>query len=138
MRTEKYLRNLHKNIYPKSSSTIYGFRKEFYPDAKIGDIVDVRMSRGSVKGKVVGKDRFNHLLIEVSLRKNLVRVCMYCSKVFGEKEPFDDRSSTHGICEECMPGVLLNMLDEMNKVRRQRGQRELTMDELEEERDHVR
>ena len=31
----------------------------------------------------------------------MIRVCMVCEKVFGEKEPFYDKSSTHGICDPC-------------------------------------
>jgi hypothetical protein len=33
----------------------------------------------------------------------MVRVCMICNEVFGEKEPLEDRSETHGICDECWP-----------------------------------
>ena len=31
----------------------------------------------------------------------MIRVCMVCKKVFGEKEPLDDKSPTHGICDPC-------------------------------------
>ncbi len=31
----------------------------------------------------------------------MIRVCMVCKKVFGEKEPLDDKSPTHGICGPC-------------------------------------
>jgi len=31
----------------------------------------------------------------------VIRVCMVCKKVFGEKEPLDDKSPTHGICGPC-------------------------------------
>jgi hypothetical protein len=31
----------------------------------------------------------------------VIRVCMVCEMVFGEKEPFDDKSPTHGICAPC-------------------------------------
>lgn len=31
----------------------------------------------------------------------MIRVCMVCKKVFGEKEPLDDKSQTHGICDPC-------------------------------------
>jgi len=31
----------------------------------------------------------------------MIRVCMVCDMVFGEKEPFYDKSSTHGICDPC-------------------------------------
>jgi hypothetical protein len=26
---------------------------------------------------------------------------MFCEKVFGEKEPLDDKSTTHGTCDPC-------------------------------------
>lgn len=32
----------------------------------------------------------------------MIRVCMYCDRVYGEIEPYDDESSTHGICNGCM------------------------------------
>lgn len=28
-------------------------------------------------------------------------VCAWCGKDMGEKEPFDDESTTHGMCPEC-------------------------------------
>ena len=31
----------------------------------------------------------------------MIRVCMVCDMVFGEKEPFYDKSPTHGICDPC-------------------------------------
>ena len=31
----------------------------------------------------------------------MIRVCMVCEKVFGEKEPLYDKTSTHGICNPC-------------------------------------
>jgi|GEM_PF-2450933 len=31
----------------------------------------------------------------------MIRVCMFCDTVFGEKEPLHDRRPTHGICDSC-------------------------------------
>jgi hypothetical protein len=31
----------------------------------------------------------------------LVIKCAWCGKYMGEKEPYDDKSVTHGICPEC-------------------------------------
>ena len=31
----------------------------------------------------------------------MVRICMYCHKILGEKEPLDDKSETHGMCDSC-------------------------------------
>ena len=31
----------------------------------------------------------------------MVRKCTWCSEIFGEKEPLEDKSITHGICEMC-------------------------------------
>ena len=28
-------------------------------------------------------------------------VCAWCGKKLGEKEPYDDKSVTHGICQKC-------------------------------------
>ena len=31
----------------------------------------------------------------------MIRICMFCDMVFGEKEPLYDKRSTHGICDPC-------------------------------------
>jgi hypothetical protein len=31
----------------------------------------------------------------------MIRICMFCDMVFGEKEPLYDKTSTHGICNPC-------------------------------------
>jgi hypothetical protein len=31
----------------------------------------------------------------------MIRVCMFCDIVFGEKEPLHDKTPTHGICIPC-------------------------------------
>jgi len=32
----------------------------------------------------------------------MIRICAWCDKKMGEKEPMEDRSETHGICDECL------------------------------------
>lgn len=31
----------------------------------------------------------------------MIRICSCCKKVIGQKEPLEDKSETHGICQEC-------------------------------------
>ena len=31
----------------------------------------------------------------------MIRVCCKCKRVFGEKEPYEDKSETHGFCDPC-------------------------------------
>ena len=33
----------------------------------------------------------------------MIRVCYRCKIIMGEKEPFEDKSETHGLCEVCFP-----------------------------------
>ncbi len=35
------------------------------------------------------------------MRKNMIRQCCICGVVYGEKEPFEDKSVTHGLCKKC-------------------------------------
>jgi hypothetical protein len=39
---------------------------------------------------------------EVMNATNLVRICSMCKKTMGEKEPLEDKSETHGYCDECL------------------------------------
>lgn len=39
--------------------------------------------------------------------------CSYCDFLYDLKEPFDDDSISHGICEECFPIVIKNLESEM-------------------------
>jgi hypothetical protein len=48
----------------------------------------------------------------------MIRVCCECKKVFGEKEPLEDRSETHGICEKCSPKVTKRFKKELKKYRK--------------------
>jgi hypothetical protein len=45
--------------------------------------------------------------------ENLIRICYICGKIMGEKEPYEDRSYTHGLCEEC----LKKELEKIEKMR---------------------
>lgn len=29
----------------------------------------------------------------------MIRICYRCQKIIGEKEPLDDKSETHGLCD---------------------------------------
>ena len=31
----------------------------------------------------------------------MIQVCMDCDIIYGEKEPYEDRSYTHGLCPKC-------------------------------------
>jgi len=31
----------------------------------------------------------------------MIRMCAWCKQVFGEKEPLEDKSETHGMCDAC-------------------------------------
>ena len=51
----------------------------------------------------------------------MIRVCFSIhhvgNRVFGEKEPLDDRSETHGLCPDCLPKDLadFNRIDDIKK-----------------------
>jgi len=48
----------------------------------------------------------------------MIKVCAWCKKVKAEEiEPLDDKSVTHGICEECLAKENAK-LDELKKHRR--------------------
>ena len=32
----------------------------------------------------------------------MVRICCVCKQNMGDKEPLEDKSETHGICDECL------------------------------------
>jgi len=50
------------------------------------------------------------------------RVCQECKRVFGFKEPFEDDSETHGICDECFPMVLKKFEQTMREATIKNGQ----------------
>jgi len=35
----------------------------------------------------------------------VIRICADCRKFLGEKEPFEDKSITHGLCGRCMKKI---------------------------------
>jgi hypothetical protein len=43
----------------------------------------------------------------------VIQVCIVCDRVYGEKEPLELRTYTHGLCREC--------LDERLKLEEERG-----------------
>ena len=36
-------------------------------------------------------------------------VCMYCNFLYNVKEPCEDESETHGLCDECFSWVKMNL-----------------------------
>lgn len=48
----------------------------------------------------------------------MIRVCVVCKKVFGEKPPYEDKSVTHGICEICFPKEMERMRRELEEIKR--------------------
>ena len=52
----------------------------------------------------------------------MIRVCMVCVKVFGEKEPLDDKSPTHGICHSCFEGIKAKYENQKERWRRKAGE----------------
>jgi len=36
----------------------------------------------------------------------MIRVCCACQKIMGEKEPLEDKSTTHGLCDKCFNEAL--------------------------------
>jgi nitroimidazol reductase NimA-like FMN-containing flavoprotein (pyridoxamine 5'-phosphate oxidase superfamily) len=54
----------------------------------------------------------------------MIRVCCECKKVFGEKEPLEDRSETHGICEKCFPKVMKRFKEEIKKYEKNNSSKE--------------
>jgi len=45
-------------------------------------------------------------------RSPVRRICAWCGKDMGEKEPLEDQSATYGCCPECMAAVMGESLDE--------------------------
>lgn len=41
--------------------------------------------------------------------------CSYCDIIYDLKEPFEDDSVSHGICEECWPWVENNLQIELSE-----------------------
>ncbi len=37
----------------------------------------------------------------ITRRNKMIIVCCVCKKVQGEKEPFEDKTKTHGLCKAC-------------------------------------
>ena len=43
-------------------------------------------------------------------------VYSYCGILYDLKEPFEDDSVSHGICEECLPAVMKNIEIELAQI----------------------
>ena len=46
----------------------------------------------------------------------MIRVCMTCDQIFGEKEPLEDKSETHGLCPVCYPIEMARLKEEMKRL----------------------
>ena len=44
------------------------------------------------------------------------QVCMVCGILYGLKEPLEDDSETHGLCEECFPLEMKKIEMELKKA----------------------
>lgn len=40
----------------------------------------------------------------------MIRICSYCTRPMGEKEPLDDKRISHGICEKCDDDLVASVL----------------------------
>ena len=47
----------------------------------------------------------------------MIRRCYRCGKVFGEKEPFEDKSETHGLDPECFVSEMNDIEEKLCKLR---------------------
>jgi hypothetical protein len=48
----------------------------------------------------------------------MIRVCYLCKKVYGEKAPIEDRSISHGLCEDCVPLEAARIEEELRAMDR--------------------
>jgi hypothetical protein len=50
----------------------------------------------------------------------MIRICTSAEhvgdRVFGEKEPFEDRSETHGYCPKCFPLEMAKIEEELARL----------------------
>lgn len=54
----------------------------------------------------------------------MIRICYRCQEAYGEKEPLDDKSETHGLCPVCLPKeteIIRRELDRIDRDRRAVG-----------------
>jgi len=49
--------------------------------------------------------------------KPMRQVCMDCGILYGIKEPLEDDSETHGLCEECFPLEMKKIEKELEKTK---------------------
>lgn len=45
------------------------------------------------------------------------RICMICGILYGIKEPYEDDSETHGLCDECFPIEMARIEKEVEELR---------------------
>jgi len=57
----------------------------------------------------------------------MLRMCCYCEKIMGEKEPFEDKSITSGLCDPCLKkelkkaGLFKQAMARRDQLRKQMG-----------------
>ena len=51
----------------------------------------------------------------------MIRVCMICKQIFGEKKPFEDKRETTGICLPCWPAEKAKLEALIEQKRKERN-----------------
>jgi len=47
----------------------------------------------------------------------MIRICYKCKTIMGEKEPLEDKSETHGLCEDCFKLETIEIQRALKKLR---------------------
>ena len=55
-------------------------------------------------------------------------VCSHCGKQYKEKEPLENEEASHGICDDCFPGVIADMERQMAEIARERHETDERVD----------
>jgi hypothetical protein len=59
----------------------------------------------------------------------MIRVCYLCKRVYGEKEPLDDRRISHGLCDPCVPIEAARIEEELRAIEKSAGTRRAPLQE---------
>ena len=46
----------------------------------------------------------------------MILVCYRCKRPYGEKEPFEDRRISHGLCDPCIPLEMARVEKELKAI----------------------
>lgn len=57
---------------------------------------------------------------EVEIRENMIQKCYICGKIYGEKEPYEDKDFTHGLCDECFKSEMERLEIESEEYRKKK------------------